>query len=152
MGWRTKTTLRNTCWQQTLFIPVLKGLCSLCLSLPDVAHSQYIYKKFERSVTLQLNGSWRISFSFFFLFQNLKSVPERDQCSSAVLSRRWWWRYTVKAMNQSQRSNQESRSESVRYWVCRWTFTESVYKVDKTSLTKLNSALHLCVFNQYNHY
>lgn len=31
-------------------------------------------------------------------------------------------------------------------------FTESVYKVDETSLTKLNFALHLCVFNQYNHY
>lgn len=37
----------------------------------------------------------------------------------------------------------EPAGESVRYRECRWTSTESVYRVNKTSLTKLNSAFFI---------
>lgn len=65
-------------------------------------------------------------FHTFFLFQNLKFVPERDQCSSPVLTGG-----DVKGYCESHESvvkikpeEPKRRLEPVRYWVCRWTFTE----------------------------
>ncbi len=86
-------------------------------------------------------------FPFSFFFSKISNLYQKEinahRLSSAA-DDDILWKPWISRRDQPRRASR--RLESVRYWVCRWTFTESVYKVDKTSLTKLNFALHLCVF------
>lgn len=114
-----KTALTNTRSSfQVLF-------AAHCLMLPIRSHSQRTSWRKMRAAAARggriggrggLRAPQRFMKDFLFCFP--KSVPERDQCSSPVLSRRWW--YTVKDMKQrsrrvSRRSVSQVLSMSVNF-------------------------------------
>lgn len=95
-----------------------------------------------------LNGSWRISFSFLFSKISTRkrwTVIGRPSAGGDDDGGDILWKPRISRRDQTGRAGRRL-FQSVRYWVCRWTFTESVYKVDESSLTKLNSLFTLRVF------